>query len=65
MNPTPDEVASGRAFNTSRSPAVYDHLDTGVGTGYFLDRCKFPSPPRLVLLEEGRRERRARHVMWP
>jgi hypothetical protein len=22
------------------------HLDIGVGTGYFLDRCRFPRPPR-------------------
>src|SRR5262249_56455300 len=38
--------------------ALYDraasanHLDAGVGTGYFLDRCRFPSPrPRLALLD--------------
>lgn len=28
-----------------------NHLDIGVGTGYFLDRCHFPSPPRLVLMD--------------
>lgn len=28
------------------------HLDIGVGTGYFLDKCRFPSPePRIVLLD--------------
>jgi len=28
------------------------HLDVGVGSGYFLDRCKFPvSSPRLVLCD--------------
>jgi len=26
------------------------HLDVGVGTGYFLDRCRFPSPTPLVAL---------------
>ncbi|RPI86345.1 MAG: class I SAM-dependent methyltransferase [Planctomycetaceae bacterium] len=27
-----------------------NHLEVGVGTGYFLDRCRFPVPqPRLVL----------------
>lgn len=27
-----------------------NHLDVGVGTGYFLDRCRFPTPtPRLAL----------------
>jgi len=28
------------------------HLDVGVGTGYFLDRCRFPSPsPEIALLD--------------
>jgi SAM-dependent methyltransferase len=28
------------------------HLDVGVGTGYFLDRCRFPvDPPRLALFD--------------
>ena len=38
--------------------ALYDrhvtanHLDVGVGTGYFLDRCRFPSDrPRLGLMD--------------
>ncbi|MBI1348933.1 methyltransferase [bacterium] len=29
-----------------------NHLDVGVGTGYFLDRCQFPSPqPRVGLMD--------------
>jgi 2-polyprenyl-3-methyl-5-hydroxy-6-metoxy-1,4-benzoquinol methylase len=29
-----------------------NHLDVGVGTGYFLDRCRFPSPQlRLALMD--------------
>ncbi len=29
-----------------------DHLDVGVGTGYFLDHCRFPSPsPNLTLMD--------------
>lgn len=31
-----------------------NHLDVGVGTGYFLDKCRFPDdgdPPRLALLD--------------
>lgn len=29
-----------------------NHLDVGVGTGYFLDRCRFPStPPRVALVD--------------
>lgn len=28
------------------------HLDVGVGTGYYLDKCQFPSPsPRITLLD--------------
>lgn len=43
---------------TSEILALYDrfvsedHLDCGVGSGYFLDRCRFPSAtPRLTLLD--------------
>ncbi len=29
-----------------------NHLDVGVGSGYFLDRCRFPAPqPRLALMD--------------
>ena len=29
-----------------------NHLDVGVGTGYFLDRCRFPSTqPRIALMD--------------
>jgi len=29
-----------------------NHLEVGVGTGFFLDRCRFPTPaPRLVLAD--------------
>jgi SAM-dependent methyltransferase len=32
-----------------------NHLDVGVGTGYFLNRCVFPDPsPRLVLMDLNR-----------
>ena len=43
---------------TSELVALYDanvsanHLDAGVATGYFLDRCRFPvAAPRLCLLD--------------
>ncbi|WP_224242324.1 class I SAM-dependent methyltransferase [Hyalangium gracile] len=43
---------------TKRLLEMYDeyvssnHLDIGVGTGYFLARCRFPSPrPRLALMD--------------
>ena len=36
-------------YNTNIST---NHLDIGVGTGYFLDRCKFPvDNPRLALMD--------------
>jgi 2-polyprenyl-3-methyl-5-hydroxy-6-metoxy-1,4-benzoquinol methylase len=29
-----------------------NHLEVGAGTGYFLDRCRFPSqPPRIALMD--------------
>jgi ubiquinone/menaquinone biosynthesis C-methylase UbiE len=29
-----------------------NHLDIGVGTGYFMDKCRFPSPqPRVALMD--------------
>ena len=32
-----------------------NHLDVGVGTGYFLDRCRFPSTsPRIALMDLNR-----------
>ncbi len=43
---------------TSRLLAHYDrhvtanHLDVGVGSGYYLDKCRFPSPsPRVALMD--------------
>jgi len=44
--PTPQLLAWYNRHVTDR------HLDIGVGTGYFLDRCRFPSPaPQLSLLD--------------
>jgi len=35
-----------------RRHASANHLDVGVGTGYFLDRCPFPSrSPRIALMD--------------
>jgi hypothetical protein len=32
-----------------------NHLDVGVGTGYFLDQCQFPGPdPRILLMDLNR-----------
>jgi hypothetical protein len=44
--PTPRLVAHYNRHITA------NHLDVGVGTGYFLDRCQFPSPaPRVALMD--------------
>jgi hypothetical protein len=44
--PTPDVLAFYDRYVSAR------HLDVGVGTGYFLDRCRFPSPaPTVALLD--------------
>ena len=37
------------------SHVTANHLDVGVGTGYFLDHCRFPSPaPRVALMDLNR-----------
>lgn len=43
---------AGRLVQLHDRHATGNHLDIGVGTGYFLDRCRFPTPdPRIVLLD--------------
>ncbi|MET0254744.1 MAG: class I SAM-dependent methyltransferase [Luteibacter sp.] len=45
---------------TPRILALYDthvsanHLDVGVGTGWYLDHCRFPAAPRLALMDLNR-----------
>jgi SAM-dependent methyltransferase len=45
---------------TEALQALYDrnvsarHLDVGVGTGYFLDRARFPAAPAITLLDINR-----------
>jgi hypothetical protein len=42
----------GRVLRHYDEHVTANHLDIGVGTGYFLDQCAFPSPsPRLVLMD--------------
>ncbi len=43
--PTPRLLAHYNAHVSS------SHLDLGVGTGFFLDRCAFPNNPRIVLVD--------------
>ncbi|WP_068086004.1 methyltransferase [Polycladidibacter stylochi] len=31
-----------------------NHLDVGVGSGYFLEKCRFPMQPRLALMDLNR-----------
>jgi hypothetical protein len=43
---------SGRIQRLYNDHVSSDHLDVGVGTGYFLNRCRFPTPaPRLALVD--------------
>jgi 2-polyprenyl-3-methyl-5-hydroxy-6-metoxy-1,4-benzoquinol methylase len=46
------ECPSSRIEELYNKHASANHLDVGVGTGYFLDRCKFPSEnPRVALMD--------------
>ncbi|MEX2293519.1 MAG: class I SAM-dependent methyltransferase [Acidimicrobiales bacterium] len=43
---------SGRHVQLHDRHVSNNHLDIGVGTGYFLDRCRFPTQdPRIVLMD--------------
>jgi len=43
---------SARIQSLYRRHVSCSHLDVGVGTGYFLDRCRFPSDrPRVALMD--------------
>ncbi len=52
------DAKPGQAIYTRPFLTLYDqyvsanHLDIGVGTGYFLDHCRFPAAnPRLALMD--------------
>lgn len=43
---------AGRILEFYNEHVTANHLDVGVGTGYFLDKCRFPSSnPRIALLD--------------
>jgi hypothetical protein len=43
---------SGRIVEHYNRHVTANHLDVGVGTGYFLDRCRYPSQePRIALMD--------------
>ena len=43
---------SGRILDLYNRHVSANHLDVGVGTGYFMDKCRFPSAaPRLALMD--------------
>lgn len=46
-----DQELGSRPLAHYNEHVTASHLDVGVGTGYFLDRCQFPAPPRLELLD--------------
>src|SRR5882724_765892 len=42
----------GKVIEAYQKHLSANHLEVGVGTGYFLDHCEFPNPqPRLTLLD--------------
>jgi hypothetical protein len=43
-----------RLLDLYNAHVTANHLEVGVGTGYFLDRCRFPARPRLVLVDLNR-----------
>jgi hypothetical protein len=49
----PDQAAfNDRTLELYQRHLSSNHLEVGVGTGYFLDRSRFPDPdPRLALLD--------------
>jgi len=42
---------TARLIEFYRSHLSANHLDVGVGTGFFLDHCPFPDRPRVVLID--------------
>lgn len=43
---------SSRLLQHYNAHVSSNHLDVGVGTGYFLDKCEFPTPkPRIALMD--------------
>lgn len=46
------QCPSARILEVYNQHVSANHLDIGVGTGYFLDHCRFPTPtPRIALLD--------------
>lgn len=45
---------TGKVIDLYNAHISGNHLDVGIGTGYFLDRCRFPvERPRLVLMDSN------------
>jgi hypothetical protein len=46
------ECPSRNLLNLYNKYVSSNHLDIGVGTGYFMDKCRFPSPnPKIALMD--------------
>ena len=51
-NPLIWRCPTGRILQLYDRHVTDNHLDVGVGTGWYLDRCHFPNPaPRIGLLD--------------
>lgn len=46
------QCPSDRVLRLYNEHVTGNHMDVGVGTGYFLDNCRFPTPnPRLAIVD--------------
>jgi 2-polyprenyl-3-methyl-5-hydroxy-6-metoxy-1,4-benzoquinol methylase len=45
------KCSSGKILNHFRQHISANHLDVGVGTGYFLDKCNLPLTSRIALMD--------------
>ncbi|UPG88622.1 methyltransferase [Luteibacter aegosomaticola] len=50
-NPLVWRCPTGRILDLYNKHVTDAHLDVGVGTGWYMDHCRFPAPPRLALMD--------------
>jgi hypothetical protein len=50
-NPLVWRCPTGRILDLYNKHVSDAHLDVGVGTGWYMDHCRFPAPPRLALMD--------------
>ncbi|MGA7438176.1 MAG: class I SAM-dependent methyltransferase [Luteibacter sp.] len=50
-NPLVWRCPTSRILDLYNQHVTDAHLDVGVGTGWYMDHCRFPAPPRLALMD--------------